>query len=275
MASAATIPSTATAIIHTNTRLRRQLRIRRWPQGTRCIRTRFYDASGDRCNAHECDFTGERWMWQNYVVLRPRLAYRTSRRRLKLYSPSITIRFRKTNLRATTRQACLYNRLLPTISTGHFVCPSSIHGTEQTHYRPHANSSMPYLLLPSSCSSPPDWEGNCRIYGLSYSVSCTGAASGIIPCRWHPCGLNRGRIPYVDVKGQHPVLNVEVLQDFDHLLEHELPPHEPHPHVLEVECVPEPYGYFQLVGVINISEDNHSAGVPMFLFGVDVTGSNK
>jgi hypothetical protein len=39
--------------------------------------------------------------------------------------------------------------------------------------------------------------------------------------------------------------------------------------------VPEPYGYFQLVGVIDVSEDNHRAGVPMFLLGVYVPGATK
>jgi hypothetical protein len=39
--------------------------------------------------------------------------------------------------------------------------------------------------------------------------------------------------------------------------------------------VPEPYGHFQLVGVIDVSEDHHRARVPMFLLGVDVAGATR
>ena len=79
----------------------------------------------------------------------------------------------------------------------------------------------------------------CRWHHCQLKMGGTGAALGrIIPCRRHSSGLKRGCVAHVHVKGQHPVLDTHVLQDSDHLLEHQLPPHKPHPHVLEVEGVP-------------------------------------
>ena len=109
------------------------------------------------------------------------------------------------------------------------------------------------------------------ICNLTDERSGLDIASRITPCCGHPCGLDRGRSPHVNIEWQHPVLYLEILQDSDHLLEHELTPHPPHAHVLEVERVPKPNRYLQLVGVINVPEDNHSTWVPVLLLVVNVT----
>ena len=91
------------------------------------------------------------------------------------------------------------------------------------------------------------------------------------PCRRHPRGLDGRRVPDVDVERQHPVLDLEVSQDLDHLLEEQLSPLEPQPHVVEVDRVAAPDGGLQLVRVVHVAQDHHGARVPMLLFVVKVT----
>jgi hypothetical protein len=93
------------------------------------------------------------------------------------------------------------------------------------------------------------------------------------PCRRHPRGLDGRRAPDVDVERQHPVLDLEVSQDLDHLLEQQLPPLEPHPHVVEVDRLAAPDGDLQLVRVVHVAQDDHGARVPVLLLVVKVTAN--
>lgn len=91
------------------------------------------------------------------------------------------------------------------------------------------------------------------------------------PRRRHPRGLDGRRVPDVDVERQHPVLDLEVFQDLDHLLEQQLSPLEPHPHVVEVDGVAAPDGHLELVRVVHVAQDHHGARVPVLLLVVKVT----
>lgn len=90
------------------------------------------------------------------------------------------------------------------------------------------------------------------------------------PCRGHPSGIDRRRIANIYVERKHPVLDVKVSQDLHHLVENELPPVEPHPHVLEIDGVPAPDGYFQPVCVVDVAEHDHGARVPVLFLVVKV-----
>ena len=156
------------------------------------------------------------------------------------------------------------------LSTKLICCSLALVATMHLQFRP-------LELPPSLCSwKPPDpWRNvvcdMSLICNLTDERSGLDIASRITPCCGHPCGLDRGRSPHVNIEWQHPVLYLEILQDSDHLLEHELAPHPPHAHVLEVERVPKPNWYLQLVGVINVPEDDHSTWVPVLLLVVNVT----